>query len=576
MSTELQTIVDGLNDEPFKMNLNLISFHTISNEQLLQILSDVLLWIEGSDTMDIREEGADETAFRIFNSLRILKYRPPTDIEKLQQWRCNIVEGEKTAIYPILEWIFKNVDVLKERSYLAKYLTKIDIPGAFQDPELMELSNQISSLMNEFKDVHSQVVEARKDSMMMENIRADLNAMIIEKEQLNKRIDKIERKLRDIANIEHLLQIAEKCRLENERLEKIGHLKLEQKNLISFNDQKLQRLNVALEEVKMAGENIDPTERMKALKEEMETNRYMVHEKLPKEIEIKRAIVDDLSKVVDIAAIDKNDIVKLQQKIEKMNQEIMDLVNERDRKDENTDKLSIYRHQASAICKRKQNLELQNITNTVEMKRNNLREKGGTDFIITTTQFKNYVSKLRTKTSDYKRKHAEIGDLKNEYAVLSRTADILTNQWNVLMQKIKENGGKIIEIHKISDEENFEIAKPETDDMESLRDMINQSNQQIDLKRITTDALKQSNTELNKKLTNVRNMEDEMIMKKRKIFRAEIEINMMKIISEKLQQDGLRLINQIEKEINRANKEVKFCNIQIKEMDYQQTKRLPR
>ncbi|KAM3727307.1 Intraflagellar transport protein [Dirofilaria immitis] len=596
MSTELQTIVDGLNDEPFKMNLNLISFHTISNEQLLQILSDVLLWIEGSDTMDIREEGADETAFRIFNSLRILKYRPPTDIEKLQQWRCNIVEGEKTAIYPILEWIFKNVDVLKERSYLAKYLTKIDIPGAFQDPELMELSNQISSLMNEFKDVHSQVVEARKDSMMMENIRADLNAMIIEKEQLNKRIDKIERKLRDIANIEHLLQIAEKCRLENERLEKIGHLKLEQKNLISFNDQKLQRLNVTLEEVKMAGENIDPTERMKALKEEMETNRYMVHEKLPKEIEIKRAIVDDLSKVVDIAAIDKNDIVKLQQKIEKMNQEIMDLVNERDRKDENTDKLSIYRHQASAICKKKAKvveklqearLELQNITNTVEMKRNNLREKGGTDFIITTTQFKNYVSKLRTKTSDYKRKHAEIGDLKNEYAVLSRTADILTNQWNVLMQKIKENGGKIIEIHKISDEENFEIAKPETDDMESLRDMINQSNQQIDLKRITTDALKQSNTELNKKLTdatelfnekkqnyeiaetnfegtfletekNVRNMEDEMIMKKRKIFRAEIEINMMKIISEKLQQDGLRLINQIEKEINRANKEVEI------------------
>lgn len=31
----------------------------------------------------------------------------------------------------------------------------------------------------------------------------------------------------------------------------------------------------------------------------------------------------------------------------------MELVNERDRKDENTDKLSIYRHQASSIYKRK-------------------------------------------------------------------------------------------------------------------------------------------------------------------------------------------------------------------------------
>ncbi|EJW70134.1 hypothetical protein WUBG_18961, partial [Wuchereria bancrofti] len=50
--------------------------------------------------------------------------------------------------------------------------------------------------------------------------------------------------------------------------------------------------------------------------------------------------------------------------------------------------------------------------------------------------FKNYVSKLRTKTSNYKRMHAEISGLKNEHAVLSRTADILANQWNTLMQKI--------------------------------------------------------------------------------------------------------------------------------------------
>lgn len=83
MATELQTILDGLNDEPFKMNLNLISIETISNEQLLQILSDTLLWIEGLDTIDIREEGADVTALRIFGSLRVLKYRPPVEIEKL-------------------------------------------------------------------------------------------------------------------------------------------------------------------------------------------------------------------------------------------------------------------------------------------------------------------------------------------------------------------------------------------------------------------------------------------------------------------------------------------------------------
>lgn len=39
-----------------------------------------------------------------------------------------------------------------------------------------------------------------------------------------------------------------------------------------------------------------------------------------------------------------------------MNAEIMELINERDRKDENTDKLSIYRHQASSVYKKKAKL----------------------------------------------------------------------------------------------------------------------------------------------------------------------------------------------------------------------------
>lgn len=51
------------------------------------------------------------------------------------------------------------------------------------------------------------------------------------------------------------------------------------------------------------------------MQEEIETNRYMVNEKLPKEIETKKAIVNDLKKVVDIASIDKNDISELQRKV---------------------------------------------------------------------------------------------------------------------------------------------------------------------------------------------------------------------------------------------------------------------
>lgn len=63
----------------------------------------------------------------------------------------DILEGNKQAIYPVMEWIFGNVDSLKERVYLANYLTKIDIPPEEQSPELSKLAAVIEQKMDEFK-----------------------------------------------------------------------------------------------------------------------------------------------------------------------------------------------------------------------------------------------------------------------------------------------------------------------------------------------------------------------------------------------------------------------------------------
>uniref|UniRef100_A0A9J2Q4D3 Intraflagellar transport protein 81 homolog n=1 Tax=Ascaris lumbricoides TaxID=6252 RepID=A0A9J2Q4D3_ASCLU len=361
----LRTIVNGLNAEPFNMNLNLISFDSMSSNRLIQVLSDVLQWIDGAELIDIREEAPDETALRIFNSLRILKYRPPNDIEQLQEWRRGIVEGEKTAINPILEWIFKDTESLKERAYLAKYLITVEVPGKifhysiiritreFQDSEIVELQNEVTRLMDEFKEIHSQVIERRKDTLLAEDIRSDLKTMEQEKEQLNRRIEKIKHKLRSVGNLENYLQLAAKCRAESEKNEKIALHRQEQRNALVHNEQRLQRLNATLKEVIAAADNIDPTEAMNRLKEEMATTRYMTEEKLPKEIEAKRIIVAELSKVADMPAIDKNDIAELQQKIDKINKEIVEMIDERDKRDETIDKLSIYRHQATAIARKK-------------------------------------------------------------------------------------------------------------------------------------------------------------------------------------------------------------------------------
>lgn len=63
-----------------------------------------------------------------------------------------MLEGNKAVIYPILEWIFENVDRLKERVYLARYLTKLEVPPEFQtSPDLAALAHLIDQKMEEFK-----------------------------------------------------------------------------------------------------------------------------------------------------------------------------------------------------------------------------------------------------------------------------------------------------------------------------------------------------------------------------------------------------------------------------------------
>lgn len=68
-----------------------------------------------------------------------------------QKWRLDILEGNKAAVYPVLEWIFNNVDRLKERVYLASYLTRIEVPPEEQSPDVVRLIGLVDRKMEEFK-----------------------------------------------------------------------------------------------------------------------------------------------------------------------------------------------------------------------------------------------------------------------------------------------------------------------------------------------------------------------------------------------------------------------------------------
>uniref|UniRef100_A0AC34Q2R0 IFT81 calponin homology domain-containing protein n=1 Tax=Panagrolaimus sp. JU765 TaxID=591449 RepID=A0AC34Q2R0_9BILA len=235
MATEtLKTIVDGLNGSPFNRHYSLVTFDSLPKEKLLQTLSDVLCWIEGMPDIDIRSESPDETAMRIMQALRILKYPPPRDIDHVQKWRLDIVEGEKLSIYPILDWIFNNVDRLKERIYLAKYLTKTEVPPEEITPEIQRIQNIIFDKMEEFKQIHQRIVESRADYARAEDIRADLKIMDEEKEQLERKIEKVKRITSGKGDLHKYLEMASRLRMEVERNEQLNIERQTQRNSVGF------------------------------------------------------------------------------------------------------------------------------------------------------------------------------------------------------------------------------------------------------------------------------------------------------------------------------------------------------
>ncbi|CAJ0560384.1 unnamed protein product, partial [Mesorhabditis spiculigera] len=511
MSAEaLKLIIDSLNQEPFNLNTTLIAFDNFSDNRLLQVLSDVICWITGNDNIDVRDESPDATALRLFNSLKLLRFRPPTDIEQLDEWRVGIVEGSKASVYPVLYYIFSNVDALKERAYLAKFLTKVDVPSDIHDIDTVQLQNEHAEAMERFKEAHQQVTELRGDTMMVDDIKTDLRAMEQEKEQLTRRVEKIQRKVVNMPNLDKIIGAAEAHRKELERLENLNVQRQEQRNAVINSELKTQRLEAQLKEIRQQAEGLDPSDLVAQLEEEMKTNHFLL-EKQEQEIRNRREMVKELQRISEMPAIEKSEVDQLKKDVDTINQRIIELESERDKREEGQDEnFSIYRHQAATVERKRNGVaqqlqeaknDLDEIQRRLAQRKEEMRSDNGGEDVVTSLQFKNYVNKLRGITIQYKKRRGEMEDIKSENLILNRTCELLTKKYEDLKDKMESMGMVVLENIEVPMRiERPKTAAPKTDDTEELRNMINDLNQQLDEKRARIAPLKDRREDVARKL----------------------------------------------------------------------------
>lgn len=447
MSEQIKSIVEQLNKEPFKKNFNLITFDSLEPMQLLQVLNDVLAEIDPKQSIDIREEMPDQTAKRMFGLLGMMKYKPPGNNTDTSSFRQGLVTGSKPVIHPILYWLLQRTNELKKRAYLARFLMKLEVPGEFlQDDVVADTYHQYGELVEGFKTLHKECEHLRSSGFSTAEIRRDISAMEEEKDQLVKRVERLKKRVETVSNNQRMLDLARQLRVEKERELSLAQQKQEQKNQLFLAEQRLQRSQLQLKDLRQAAADAKPESLMKRLEEEIKFNTYMGTDKLPKELESKTNAMQYLQKVVMEPAMGHAELGELEDKIREINIMINQLIEKRMmRNDPMDDKLSLFRQQASIIARKKEakaeelqeaREEMASMDKVLTEKSSRVRDLDGNE-VVQGDEVKRLVNKLRGKNVIFKKKRQVLTDLKREYGILQRTEEILKQRHETMQQQLQ-------------------------------------------------------------------------------------------------------------------------------------------
>ncbi|XP_017881451.1 intraflagellar transport protein 81 homolog [Ceratina calcarata] len=414
-------------------NYNAIYFNSLSPEELLQVLREVLIRIQGENVdVDVRNETPEEMSVHILSVLRVLNYPPQSDPSTFRQ---GLIRGDPETVHPILIWLLSNVETVKKRAYLSRFLVKMDVPGEYlSDPEVSALYEQYTGLIDRFKTVHKERELGWKTSENASELTADIKTMEKEKEAVAVRIEKMRTKAE--AGI-HLLDAAHAFRIEKDKERDLALQEEQEKEIISRLQANLQRLERELQTLKKDENEVTAQTLLQRLSETITVQTIVTNEKLPAEIHAKKNRMKALNAVKQYAYLGPDQITSLRNKLDAIAKEIQGLVELKISKS-NIDKIEPFRQQAAAVANIKRNVleKLEKIESSLRELETKLEEKRESsklvveDVIPRGEELKKYINRLKTRGTLYKHCKSELAWLNAENSVLHRTAAILENQYN--------------------------------------------------------------------------------------------------------------------------------------------------
>lgn len=432
MAAQLKEIVDRLNADPFSMDLSLVSFDEKEPFELMEVLKKVLVHLDPKHDVDIREEQPDAMYQRIGEFLHVLGYRCSYDMEFQQ----GVMSGDKRTVHPVLYWLLSNLEQLKKRAYLANYCVNLEVPEEFlRDESVYELYQHYKELQSQFKTTHAHLEQQRPSKVSPAELQREVAQLDAEREQLTSKIQQFRTRSAHEENFQVLLQVTSMLRKEQEEEARLVERLHEQRMQLEQMEQIFLERSRRLHEMRTAQDSDGEggAEMMlKVLRTELDRNRDALA-RTQREHTEKSERLSLVAQTLSEPGVSKQQIDDMEEELALMQQEIEGLektVNDNNAPDS---RLSVYKQQANLVSKKKEialgnqkslEEERDGLSKQLSVKEREYEHMKGHKF-MKRDEFKSYAASLRDKSTKFKRLKAELGELRRECAVLTRTEQIL-------------------------------------------------------------------------------------------------------------------------------------------------------
>lgn len=363
------------------------------------------------------------------------------------QLKRDIVHGEKRTIHNILLWILQRPQDLKRIAYTSKFLVALAIPEELQmDEEIRETMQVYRDLQAEFTAVHQNLEIIRSESMSPDQLKKEITQLESEKEQLITKINLFKDKNTD-SDFQELLEATSMLRKEQETEAKYSEKMLEQRNHIDFYEQ--QQINSRqrlMDARRNTSDDVTADQMLQNLRNETKKNRELCYDVLGRELTDKTERCQKIEMLLNEPITTQSDIDKLANEVRRLQRECQTLEDKISSADPADDNLAIYKTQAAAASKKKENkfeemnqLEKEKyaLEKLMADKEAEYAKTKGTKY-MKRDDFKQYAASLRGKNQAYKKMKKQLEEVRAELAVLHRTEQILKGKADMTDELIKK------------------------------------------------------------------------------------------------------------------------------------------